>query len=289
MSTEQEQPSGDSQVQDDELDVGTASDEPTGEDATSEGLDSEQTEGEDDELEEDLDGVKVRGKKEQLEKLKAERLMQADYTRKTQEVAEERKAIAAVKEAVEFEKRVHFENMHEVATIKAIEMQLQNFAQINWQQLADSDPVQAMKLDRQMRDLQAHREQLSASVAQRHQQFTQKQQQEAARQMEEARRVLQRDIPGWGEELAVKLRSYALANGYTQQEIDSIRSPAMVRSLYREYQMAEAKKQATKRQPQAPATPVTRVSSASKNKAVVDPDKLSPEQWLKWRNAQVKR
>lgn len=286
--SDMEQPLGDSQVQDDELDASTTSDELAGDEANPEELDSEQSEGEDEELEEDLDGVKVRGKKELLEKLKAERLMQADYTRKTQEVAEERKAIAAAKEAVELEKRVHFENMQEVATIRAIEMQLQNFAQINWQQLADSDPVQAMKLDRQMRDLQSQREQLSASVAQRHQQFTQKQQQEAARQMEEARRVLQRDIPGWGEELAGKLRSYALANGYTQQEIDSIRSPAMVRSLYREYQMAEAKKQATKRTP-APAAPVTRVSNASKNKAVVDPDKLSPEQWLKWRNAQVKR
>ena len=37
----------------------------------------------DDELEDELEGVKLKGKKDALEKLKAGRLMQADDTRKT--------------------------------------------------------------------------------------------------------------------------------------------------------------------------------------------------------------
>lgn len=286
MSTEQEQPSGDSQVQG-EQDGGTTSDELDESLLLSEELD-EQSE-EDDDLEEDLDGLKVRGKKDAIEKLKAERLMQQDYTRKTQEVAESRKQAQAERESFEAERQVHMHNMHEVTAIRAIEMQLQNFAQVNWQQLADQDPVQAMKLDHQMRALQSQREQLRASVSQRHEQFTQAQQQEAARQLAEGQKVLQRDIPGWGPELASKLSSFALANGYTEREVQAIRSPAMVRSLYREYQVAEAKKQAIKRTPQVQTAPVTRVQSSSKTRAVSDPDKLSTEQWLKWRNAQVKR
>lgn len=288
MSTEQEQPSGDSQVQGEGQDVGTTSDELDESLLQPEGLDGEQSEDEDD-LEEDLDGLKVRGKKEQIEKLKAERLMQADYTRKTQEVAEFKKQAEAERQSFETERQVHFQNMQEVATIRAIEMQLQNFNGVDWNALSDQDPVQAMKLDRQMRQLQAQREQCIASVTQRHQQYTQAQQQKAAMQLDGARKVLQREIPGWGEELAGKLKSYALANGYTQAEVDAIRSPAMVRSIYQEYRVAEAKKQATKREPQVQAAPVTRVNTSSKNRAVVDPDKLSPEQWLKWRNAQAKR
>lgn len=288
MSTEQEQPSGDSQVQDEGQDVGTTSDELDESLLQPEELDGEQSEDEDD-LEEDLDGLKVRGKKDAIEKLKAERLMQADYTRKTQEVAEARKQAEAERQVFETERQVHMQNLQEVATMRAIEMQLQNFAQVNWQQLADQDPVQAMKLDHQMRALQSQREQLRASVAQRYEQFTQTQQQEAARQLAEGQKVLQRDIPGWGPELASKLSAFALANGYTEREVAAIRSPAMVRSLYREYQMAEAKKQATKRTPPVQAAPITRVNSASKSRAAIDPDKLSPEQWLKWRNSQVKR
>lgn len=288
MSTEQEQPSGDSQVQDEGQDVGTTSDELDESLLQPEELDSEQSEDEDD-LEEDLDGLKVRGKKEAIEKLKAERLMQADYTRKTQEVAEARKQAEAERQVFETERQVHMQNLQEVATMRAIEMQLQNFGQVNWAALYDQDPAQAAKLDHQMRALQSQREQLRASVAQRYEQFTQMQQQEAARQLAEGQKVLQRDIPGWGPELASKLSAFALANGYTEREVAAIRSPAMVRSLYREYQVAEAKKQATKRTPPVQAAPVTRVNSASKSRAAIDPDKLSPEQWLKWRNSQVKR
>lgn len=286
--SEMEQPSGDSQVQDEGQDVGTPSNENEDDALLNLELDGEQS-GDEDDLEEDLDGLTVRGKKGLIEKLKAERLMQADYTRKTQEVAEFRKAAEAERQSFETERQVHFQNMQEVATIRAIEMQLQNFSGVDWNALSDQDPVQAMKLDRQMRQLQAQRDQHIASVTQRHQQFSQAQQQKAAMQLDGARKVLQREIPGWGEELAGKLKSYALANGYTQAEVDAIRSPAMVRSIYQEYRVAEAKKQATKREPQVQAAPVTRVNTSSKNRAVVDPDKLSPDQWLKWRNAQAKR
>lgn len=288
MSAEQEQPSGDSQVQD-ELDVGTASSETSEIEFDENGLPVEQAGDDEDELEDDLDGVKVRGKKELIEKLKAERLMQADYTRKTQEVAEQRKAVEAAQQQIQAQRQFEQQNLDIVADIRAMEREMAQLSQVNLQQLSDQDPVQAQKLMVRLQQLQTARGQAAQALTQRHQAFTQAQQQEAARQLEEGQRVLQRDIPGWGPELAQKLTSFALANGYTQAEVAAIRSPAMVRSLYREYQVAEAKKQATQRPPQVQTAPVTRVNSASKSRAAIDPDKLSPEQWLKWRNAQVKR
>ena len=71
----------------------------TDDDLSADLLDEEQAT--DDELEDELEGVKLKGKKDALEKLKAERLMQADYTRKTQEVAEQRKAIEAQRAQVQ--------------------------------------------------------------------------------------------------------------------------------------------------------------------------------------------
>lgn len=285
--SDMEQPSGDSEVI--EVDQDLEGVEAGSESELETELDGEQSaESDDDELEEELDGVKVRGKKEALEKLKAERLMQADYTRKTQETAELRKQAEAERQAVEIEKQVHFQNMNEVATMKAIEMRYQQLAAIDLSQLTDSDPVQAMKLDQELRKLQAQHAQLQNSVTQRHAQFTQMQQQEAARQLEEGRRVLEREIPGWGEQLRSDLVKYALSNGYTQRELDAMKSPAMVRSLFREYQVAQAKKQATTRPKVTQEAPVTRVQTANKSKAVTDPDKLSPDQWLKWRQSQIK-
>lgn len=284
---ELEQPSGDS----DYIDVDAAEAEKAIEgDSESELgdelVDEQSEEGEDEELEEELDGVKVRGKKEALERLKAERLMQADYTRKTQEAAELRKQAEAERQAVEIEKQVHFQNMNEVATMKAIEMRYQQIAALD---LTDSDPVQQMKLDRELRTLQAQHAQLQNSISQRHAQFTAMQQQEAARQLAEGQRVLQREIPGWGEELRDNLVKYALQNGYTQRELDAMKSPAMVKSLFREYQFDQAKKQATTRPKVTQTKPVTQVQTTNKTKAVTDPDKLSPEAWLKWRNSQVKK
>jgi len=285
--SELEQPSGDS----DYIDVDAAEAEKAIEgDSESELgdelVDEQSEEGEEEELEEELDGVKVRGKKEALERLKAERLMQADYTRKTQEAAELRKQAEAERQAVEIEKQVHFQNMNEVATMKAIEMRYQQIAALD---LTDSDPVQQMKLDRELRTLQAQHAQLQNSISQRHAQFTAMQQQEAARQLAEGQRVLQREIPGWGEELRDNLVKYALQNGYTQRELDAMKSPAMVKSLFREYQFDQAKKQATTRPKVTQTKPVTQVQTTNKTKAVTDPDKLSPEAWLKWRNSQVKK
>lgn len=288
MSTEQEQPSGDSEVLDDQ-DVSTTSTDEQEYVVQPGELEEEQSTEDEDELEEDLDGVKVRGKKEALEKLKAERLMQADYTRKTQEVAEQRKAIEAAQQQFEAQRQFEQQNLEIVADMRAIDRELMQLQQVNLHQLSDQDPVQAQKLMVRMQQLQTLRGQAAQALTHRHQQFTQAQQQEAARQMEEGHRVLQREIPGWGPELAQKLSAYALANGYTQREVEAIRSPAMVRSLYREYQLSEAKKQATKRTPQVQAAPVTRVQTSNKTRAVTDPDKLSPEQWLKWRNAQARR
>lgn len=288
MSTEQEQPSGDSQVQD-ENGAGTASDEHNEIQYDENGLEIEQTVDADEEIEEDLDGVKVRGKKEAIERLKGERLMQADYTRKTQEAAELRKAAEAERETAQQVRQFEQQNLDIVADIRGMDRELAQLQQVNFHQLSDQDPIQAQKLMARMQQLQTVRGQAVNALTQRHQHFQQVQQQDAARQLAEGQRVLQRDIPGWGPELAAKLSAFALSNGYTPREVESIRSPAMVRSLFREYQLAEAKKQAAKRPQQAQTAPVTRVQTTSKAKAVVDPDKLSTEQWLKWRSAQVKR
>ena len=208
--SEQEQPSGDSDYIDvDEEAAKLATEGESDSELGDELVEEQSDEGEEEDIEEELDGVKVRGKKEALERLKAERLMQADYTRKTQETAELRKQAEAERQAVEIEKQVHFQNMNEVATIKAIEMRLAQFAGIDWNQLSDADPVQAMKLDREARQLQATKAQLEGSISQRHAQFTAHQQRQAAMELAEGQRVLQREIPGWGEELRTDLVKYA--------------------------------------------------------------------------------
>lgn len=281
-----EQPSGDSEVQD--LDEGTTSGEPQVDESEAEGLDSEHPEEEDEDLEEELDGLKVRGKKEAIERLKAERLMQADYTRKTQEVAEQRKAIQAERERVEQTRAFEQQNLDIVADIRAMDREMAQLQQVNLHQLSDQDPVQAQKLMVRLQQLQSIRGQAANALAQRQAQFQQWSQHEAARQLEEGRQVLQREIPGWGPDLAAKLVEYGKSRGYTEAQLGNVTTPNFVIDLYRSFQFDEARKKATQRPKQVQEKPVTRVQASSKSRGVVDPDKLSTDEWMKWRNSQIR-
>ena len=94
----------------------------------------------DDDLEDEVDGVKLRGKKDALEKLKAERLMQADYTRKTQEVAEQRRTFDAEREQFQRAAQTHQQYLREIGQLTGIDERLAQFSQVNWQALTDQDP-----------------------------------------------------------------------------------------------------------------------------------------------------
>ena len=71
--------------------VSTESADPNFNEIDSDGLLETQQQPED-EIEEEFEGLKVRGKKDLLEEFKKGRMLHADYTRKTQEVAELRRS-----------------------------------------------------------------------------------------------------------------------------------------------------------------------------------------------------
>jgi hypothetical protein len=233
--------------------------------------------------------VEFEGKQYRVPKeLKDALLRQSDYTRKTQEAAEIRKQAEAYAQRVQVQEQFQRENITALAKIHAIDEQLSAFANLNWNELADADPVQAMKLDRQARQLQAQREQHAQDIAQKHTEFTQRQQQEAARSVGEGLRVLQREIPGWGRELAEKLVSYGMSRGYSEASLRANTNPSAVIDLYRSFTYDEARKKATSKPVQAQDKPVTRIST-SKGKASVDPERMSAEEWVKWRNSTLKK
>lgn len=243
----------------------------------------------DDEAEEELDGLKVRGKKDLIEKLKAERLMQSDYTRKTQEVAEQRKAVEAQKAQVAQQAQMAQQFVEEIAAAKALDMRLQQYAQLNWAEIEQSDPTQAMRLQREMRELQTAKEQLGNSIAQKHQQRTLYEQQETAKLVQEGNAVLQREIKGWGPEHQAKLTEFATSRGFDPHAVARITDPKVVMLLNDAMTLHQLRQRATtKPKPEAQAAPVTRLS-APKAGAVRDPDKMNAEEWVKWREAQIKR
>lgn len=237
----------------------------------------------------DEEEVEYEGEKYKVPaKLKDALLRQSDYTRKTQEVAEIRRQTEAEKQMIAQEREFIQHNLKDVATVTALDQQIAQYQGVNWDQLTESDPVQAMKLERQLRNLQSQREQAAAAVTQRQAHFVQMQQQEAARQLQEGQRVLQREIPGWNESLARELVDYGLKRGYAPEVLQNIRNPQFVIDLHNSYQFTKLREKAAQKPKVLQEKPVTRIQ-ATKASATKDPDSMSAEEWAKWRNAQLRK
>jgi len=117
---------------------------------------TEQTEGENTESEEgqqaeDEEEIDVDGEKFRIPRKVREAIakpMLSDYTRKTQELSESRKAFEGEREGFTKEqeaKRLHFETAAKVIAyndqIKSVDDQLAQYAKVDWQALAQTNPA----------------------------------------------------------------------------------------------------------------------------------------------------
>ena len=259
-------------------------------------LDEQQDE---DDIEEDLDEVKVRGKKAAIEKLKNERLMQADYTRKTQaakaEAAAAQQAIQAERAEVQARGKLYQAHLNVVAELVAADKQIAAFQGVDWNALTDSDPVQAVKLDRQYRTLVEKRQRdlndLSA-LQQQHaleQQRQQAQQEQGfAKQIEQAAAVLKREVPNWSKR-DEELRSYAVTQGFDAARLRDIvvAAPQIGKVLHKaELYDRLIAKQAQRAKPEPQEAPVTRIAS-TRAVATKDPSRMSDSEFAAWRQRQI--
>jgi hypothetical protein len=264
---------------------------------TEQRLHDDQTDADSQEHTEEDEEVEIGDKKFALpksaaEKLKAERLMQADYTRKTQEVAEERKAVAAEREQAKQSAEQQQQYLQEVAEVVAIDKQLAEYAKVDWQAFSDRDPVGAQKLHFQYQALQTERNQAVQNVTQKQQQHALAEQQTLAKQVQEADAYFKREIPGWSDERSTRLQKFAIEQGIPAGTLAMavVKNPALVKVLHKAelYDQLEKKQGAKPKTPPAPPAPVTRVS-ASRATAAKDPDKMPMDDWLKWREGQRKK
>lgn len=241
---------------------------------------------EEDELEDEIDGAKVRGKKEVLERLRAERLMHGDYTRKTQEVAEQRRAIETDRQAHQEAVQAHQVHLREVATLVAVDERINQFAQVNWQALNQEDPQRAQALHIEFTQLQSTRGQLVNQITQKQQQQQVVQQQDIAKRIHQGYSVLARDIKGWSPELETKLFEYGREQGIPVEVLSrSVANPELVKIIHKAYLGDQLVKQ-SKPKPKELPKPATRVggSSATSQK---EPSQMSDAEFARWRRSQI--
>lgn len=221
-------------------------------------------------------------------------MMQSDYTRKTQEVAEQRKALEAERATHAEQAEQARKNIVDLAQLYNMNSQLEQFAKVNWEQMWNDDPVKAGALSSQFQALRHHRDQLMGTLQQKEQERVLNAQREAAKRNEEAQAVLKRDIPEWSPELASKLRDFAVSKGgMTAEEVAAVVDPRHVKLLHLAYvgqQLIDKQRQAAK-QPPVAAEPVPQVAArtAPARRTLQDMEKAPIEDWVRARNEQLRK
>lgn len=209
----------------------------------------EPDEDEDFEVEEDL---KIRVPKSVAEKLRLAALRQSDYTKKTQEVAEIRKATIAEREQLQ---QATGNELLAFAQAQNIGQQLQAYSQINWQAEmmaanANFDEDAKANIQAQFMQYQQLKDAHGQALGTLHNLRTQRlsvAQQETAKRTEEGRQVLVKEIPGWNDDHKAKLIGFAAEYGFTADELSDIEAdPRQAKILQAAFDGTSAKRAATK-------------------------------------------
>jgi hypothetical protein len=255
-----------------------------------EGEGAEHAPPEDDGEEVDYEGRKYRVPKE----LKDAFLRQSDYTRKTQEIAEQRRTLEAAQAQAAQHAQALQDDFQGRVQLHVLDQQLEQYAKISeaeWAQLWNTEPQRAGALTSQYQRLQAQRQTLVGELQQKAQARAFHTQRETAKRMEEAAAVLKRDIPEWSPELATKTRDFLVKDmGIDAALVGQIDNPAFVRvahlaRLGAEWQANQRKAARQATTPQAnPVPKVTAQRSAPSTNLYTE---KNPDKWLAMREAQL--
>ncbi len=221
--------------------------------------------------------------------LKGAFLRQADYTRKTQELAEHRRAAEAERRALTEQRRTMGQESQDRITLAALDHQLEDFEGVDWEAYAAEDPQSAQALWGRYQHLAQARERLAYAVSHHESRRSLEAAREAAEQMAETGRTLQREIDGWSPEIANKLVEYAQAFGVTLEELSQMADPRLWKVLHKAYQADQATQAdgVAKSAAQAQAVrPAVLVSGAAAGGGGVR-DELATKEWMARRNAQM--
>lgn len=222
-------------------------------------------------------------------KLKDAFLRREDYTRKTQEVADQRRAIEtefkARQEAIERERELVQSN-EELAALRHQLKAYEKLTPQQWQEWGQSDPSAAQAAFLAMQSTKDRAASLQSQLEQDRQRKAFETQQKTARQIEQAISEVRAAIPDFSEAKDRELADYARKQLGAPQDATGL-PPWVIKAVYKASLYDKSLKSATAQEPQAQAAPIKTISGASR--ATVDPSKMSMAEWVKWDNERMRK
>ena len=171
--------------------------------------------------------IKVDGKDVEvtLDELQAGYSRQADYTRKSQVLAEQRKQADEELAATQQERQRYLSQLEQFNT--QADSKLDELKSTDWTRLKEEDPTEYMLKRDQYRELQENKR--TVEEEQKNLQYKTQQEQQAKWQEELGRqqKIMAQRLPEWndptkGAKLKQDIKSFAVKTGFTEQEVDSL-------------------------------------------------------------------
>ena len=156
----------------------------------------------------------------------------SDYTRKTQELSEQRRQISAHHQQWSAEvQQIQTERQQYVTALQNVVENsagaLDQFATVDWESLKNDNPLEYITKRDEFRETQDKVRQAQFQQQQAHQAHQQESQRTHQRVLQEEHGRLVEALPEWQEaetrkKLGSEIKAYALTQGYTQEEIQSL-------------------------------------------------------------------
>jgi hypothetical protein len=201
----------------------TPNQEPTeegAEQAIEEGAEESLEESVETEAASDVEEVEYEGKTFKVPKeIKDALLRQSDYTRKTQEVAEARRAVAEESKLIKAQQEFHASIIDDIGQLRAIDSQLGQYQNLNWGQM-DTDTL--VRTKHQFDQLKDVKQSILNQINMKQGEFNKRREMSLGEMRKAGQQLLTQKISGFNEKTQQEISAFLAKEGYTDSEIGSI-------------------------------------------------------------------
>jgi hypothetical protein len=250
----------------------------------------------------ELGDAKYKLPKAVAKELREGTLRQADYTRKTQEVAEVRKQLESRAAEITQQAEAQAKTLEARVQLATVEQALKQYGELDWNAYAETYGERAAVVAQaQWRQLETAKSDLQQQITDQENEHRLSSERVTATALQEAHEVLSREVQGYGPELVQKVAQTAGVYGFSPQELrDSLvgaDGKADVRSFKILAELAELRDFKAKTEAKNTKAQTAEKVAAVKPAATVKPnagqykaglnDDLPADEWVRRRNAEL--
>ena len=240
--------------------------------------------GSEEETPDDLLDVEYEGETFKLPpKLKDALLRQSDYTRKTMEVAEQRKAVEALKSEIETVHRATNEEFQAAVTLQALDARIASYQSLDTTGWSQED-INAARID--YNELMQERGQIQQALSYHVNERMNQESVKNAKLREEAISGAARHVPNFNDTRRAELESLAVAFGIPKEDAETIIHPGVYGILHYAdigKKFTEQRRQSAKAKAAQAGKPAATVGGAAE--AVKSTQDMSMDEYIAARNA----